>query len=129
MPKKRKIKQPREQKPSIERSETENSPTLLITAKKTKNQNKISRLLANTKSRNKTKYVWGNNLFESFFQQGGYMNLEAKTHRLPDDHGLIWGNAVNAPSTVMPMKGEGTECNNETEEMNLSSTTLVFLIT
>lgn len=57
------------------------------------------------------------------------MNLEAKTHRLPDDHGLIWGNAVNAPSTVMPMKGEGTECNNETEEMDLSSTRLVFLIT
>lgn len=44
---------------------------------------------------------------------------------MPDDHELIWGNAVNAPSTVMPMK-EGTECNNETEEMDLSSTILVF---
>lgn len=54
--------------------------------------------------------------------------LVSKKHRLPDDHELIWRNAVNAPSTVMPMK-EGTECNNETEELDLSSTILDFLIT
>jgi len=44
---------------STELSETENSPTLLITAKKTKNQKKISRLLANIKSRKQNKGCWG----------------------------------------------------------------------
>lgn len=52
--KEKKNKTQRTETLSTELSETENSPTLLITAKKTKNQNKISRLLANTKSR-KTK--------------------------------------------------------------------------
>lgn len=39
---------------------------------------------------------------------------------------------MDAPSTVLPMKGERTEqylCNSETEEMDLSSTILAFMIT
>lgn len=83
MPKKKKKRKEKKNKTtqrtetlSTELSETENSPTLLITAKKTKNQNKISRLLANTKAETKTNDVWGNNLFESSFQQGGYIMIE-----------------------------------------------------
>lgn len=69
---------------STELSETENSPTLLITAKKTKNQNKISRLLANTKAENKTNDVGGNNLLESSSQQGGYIMIKLVSEKNTD---------------------------------------------
>lgn len=56
---------------STELSETENSPTLLITAKKTKNQNKISRLLANTRSRKQNKRLWGMTYLCHLFNNAG----------------------------------------------------------
>lgn len=59
------------------------------------------------------------------------IKLVSKKHRLPDDHVLFLGNVVDAVRAILPKKGERTEqylCNSETEEMELNSTILDFVI-